>query len=91
MKVISILCNFHVRGGAQNVCIQLALKLNEGEAIILTDTPVDQIHPHYRSFERLTFSLFHGEHSEGILRSKMLSFSRIIANIPPSSSPFSIC
>ncbi|QUB43549.1 glycosyltransferase family 4 protein [Porphyromonas sp. oral taxon 275] len=55
MKVISILCNFHVRGGAQNVCIQLALKLNEGEAIILTDTPVDQIHPHYRSFERLTF------------------------------------
>lgn len=55
MKVISILCNFHVRGGAQNVCIQLALKLNEGEAIILTDTPVDQIHPHYRSFERLAF------------------------------------
>ena len=45
MKLVSILCDFHIFGGAQNVAIQIAKSMSDGESypIILTDTPKENI------------------------------------------------
>lgn len=50
MRVISVYPNFANKGGAQNVVLQLAEKLNEAaeDRIVLTSTPVEQIEPDYR-------------------------------------------
>ncbi len=55
MKVVSVYPNFANKGGAQNVVLQLAEKLNEAaeNRIVLTSTPVGSIEPDYR--QRGTF------------------------------------
>ena len=61
MKLVSILCDFHIFGGAQNVAIQIAKSMSDGEScpIMLTDTPKENIFKDYQkkdiNFRRLAF------------------------------------
>ena len=50
MKVISIYPNFDKQGGAQDVVLQLAEKLNDAEAefIVLTNTNFKDVHTRYQ-------------------------------------------
>ena len=53
MKLVSILCDFHIFGGAQNVAIQIAKSMSDGEScpIILTDTPKENIFKDYQKMD----------------------------------------
>ena len=57
MKIISNYPNFKNKGGAQDITIQLAKKLNGNIPIVLTDTPMDKIHPDYKK-ENIHFEKF---------------------------------
>lgn len=59
MRVISIYPNFSNRGGAQNVCSQLASALNgHSQGIILTNTTISDIPREYTDREGVKFKRF---------------------------------
>lgn len=59
MKVISIYPNFGNKGGAQNVCLQLASKLNSDErGVILTNSNPSDIPQDYLNDEAIKFEAF---------------------------------
>lgn len=60
MRVISIYPNFKNRGGAQDVALQLALKLNKEKPIVLTNTRQDTICMDYR--EKVVYKSFSYRH-----------------------------
>lgn len=59
MKIISVYPNFKNKGGAQNVCLQLATQLNDGERVVLINTPLNNIPKEYtqQSIYFETFSI----------------------------------
>ena len=59
MKVISLYTNFANQGGAQDRAIQLSTYFNKDKPLILTETALDKIIPHYAKsahFIRFSFS-----------------------------------